>query len=215
MKNKLILYLNLGEKYTNHHHHHHIQVEPTNTLKRSTSSMKPQQIVDIQPTIIVQHQRPSSSISRPNSAANILTSSTTTTTTTKDPLNEAYIDRDNIRSQVLTVDSNNDNNNNNANDSTSTLKQYENQKERMNNPQNASTPPPSPSNKESNRLWKRQRNKYSTKINAAGLVARKNSKQNRPPARLKNYEEDSDSETTATETQSREDGKSNIIIYLY
>lgn len=213
MKNKLILYLNLGEKYTNHHHHH-IQVEPTNTLKRSTSSMKPQQIVDIQPTIIVQHQRPSSSISRPNSAANILTSSTTTTTT-KDPLNEAYIDRDNIRSQVLTVDSNNDNNNNNANDSTSTLKQYENQKERMNNPQNASTPPPSPSNKESNRLWKRQRNKYSTKINAAGLVARKNSKQNRPPARLKNYEEDSDSETTATETQSREDGKSNIIIYLY
>ncbi|CAF4348203.1 unnamed protein product [Rotaria sp. Silwood2] len=182
------------EKYSNHHH---IQVEPTNTTKRISSSIKAQQIIDVQPTIIVQHQRPTSSTSRPNSAANIILPSTT-----KDPLNEAYIERD-----KLTVENVKNNNNNNNNDSTSTLKQYENQQEKIRNLPNSSTPPPSPSNKESNHLWRKQRNKYSIKTNATTLINRKNTKTIRPPARLKNYDSDSDSdsETTATETQSKED----------
>ncbi|CAF4839638.1 unnamed protein product, partial [Rotaria sp. Silwood2] len=89
----------------------------------------------------------------------------------------------------------------------STLKQYENQQEKIRNLPNSSTPPPSPSNKESNHLWRKQRNKYSIKTNATTLINRKNTKTIRPPARLKNYDSDSDSdsETTATETQSKED----------
>jgi hypothetical protein len=72
---------------------------------------------------------------------------------------------------------------------------------------NTSTPPPSPSSKELNRVWKKQRNKYSIRTATAALVTQKNSQNHRPPSRLKNYGDDSDSETTATETQSKEDGK--------
>ncbi|CAF4128597.1 unnamed protein product [Rotaria magnacalcarata] len=175
---------------------HHIQVEPTNTMKRTSSSSKSQQILDVQPTIIVHHQqRSASSTPRPNSTATVILPSTI-----KHPLNEAYIDRENIRSQVFIAETTNNNN-----DSTSTLKQYDNQKETKKTPQNSSTPPPSPSNKESNRLWKKQRNKYSTKTSTVALVSRKNAQNTRPPARLKNYEDDSDSETIATESQSKED----------
>jgi len=101
-KKKRIFFLNFhsGETYTNHHH---IQVEPTNTLKRLSSPIKSQQIVDVQPNIIVQHQRPTS---RLNSGANILLPSSTT----KDPLNEAYIERDNLRVQVLTTENTHTNN---------------------------------------------------------------------------------------------------------
>jgi hypothetical protein len=77
----------------------------------------------------------------------------------------------------------------------------------MKNLPNSSTPPPSPSSKELNRIWKKQRNKYSIRTATAALVNRKNSKILRPPGRLKNYGDDSDSETTTTETQSKEDGK--------
>jgi hypothetical protein len=188
-ENYFILNSNSGETHTNHHH---IQVEPTNTLKRTSSPIKSSQIIDVQPNIIVQHQRPTS---RPNSAANILT---------KDPLNEAYIERDNTRTHLLNVESRHTNNDN---DSTSTLKQYENQQKGNKNPPNLSTPPPSPSSKELNRIWKKQRNKYSFRSATAGIVTRRNTKNHRPPGRLKNYGDDSESETTATETPSREEGK--------
>ncbi len=184
--------MNSGETYTNHHH---IQVEPTNTLKRTPSPIKSQQIVDVQPNIIVQHHRPTS---RLNTETNIIHP-----TTTKDPLNEAYIERDYVRAQVINVESTNTNNDN---DSTSTLKQYEHQHEGMRHPPNSSTPPPSPSSKELNRLWKKQRNKYSIRTATAALVTRKNSKNRRPPGRLKNYGDDSESESTATETPSKDDG---------
>ncbi len=118
-------------------------------------------------------------------------------------MNDAYIERDHIRTQVVNVESTHTNN---GNDSTSTLKQYENHQERMNNLPKLSTPPPSPSSKEFNHAWKKQRNKYSIRAATAALVTRKISKNQRPPGRLKNYGDDSDSETTATETQSKEDG---------
>jgi hypothetical protein len=187
--NNFISNFNSGETHTNHHH---IQVEPTSTLKRTPSPIKHQQIVDVQPNIIVQHQR---STSRTSSAANIVHPSTT-----KDPLNDAYIERDNIRSQMINVESTHTNNDN---DSTSTLKQYENHQEIM---RNSSTPPPSPSSRELNRLWKKQRNKYSIRTATAAYVTRKNSRNQRPPGRLKNYGDDSESESTATETPSRDDG---------
>ena len=108
-----------------------------------------------------------------------------------------------MRAQVINVESRNTNNDN---DSTSTLKQYEHQHEGMRHPPNSSTPPPSPSSKELNRLWKKQRNKYSIRTATAALVTHKNSKNRRPPGRLKNYGDDSDSESTATETPSKDDG---------
>lgn len=187
----------LHEQLSNdmHTNHHHIQVEPTNTLKRLSSPIKSQQIIDVQPNIIVQHQR---STSRLTSESNTLQS------TTKDPLNEAYIERDHLRTQTLNVESTHINN---GNDSTSTLKQYENQQNKMKNLPNLSTPPPSPSSRELGRAWKKPRYKYSIRTATAALVTRKNSKNHRPPGRLKNYGDDSESETTATENQSKEDGK--------
>jgi hypothetical protein len=169
-----------------------------------SSPLKSQQIVDVQPNIIVQHQRPTP---RPTSAVNILHPSTTT----KDPLNEAYIEREHARAQLLNVESTHTNNDN---DSTSTLKQYENQQEKMKNAPNSSTPPPSPSSKELNRAWRKQRNKYSIRSATAALVSRRNSKNHRPPGRLKNYGDDSDSESTATETQSKDDGTPKIIFSI-
>ena len=129
---------------------------------------------------------------------------TTTTTAAKDPLNEAYIERENARAKLLNVESRHTNNDN---DSTSTLKQYENQQDKMRNPTNSLTPPPSPSTKELNRVWKKQRNKYSIRTATAALVTRKSSRNHRPPGRLKNYGDDSESESTATETPSKDDGK--------
>ena len=204
-----IPYLHEPMPLDTHTNHHHIQVEPTNTLKRTTSPIKPQQIIDVQPNIIVQHPR---TISRPITASHVLQTATspppppptTTPVPIKDPLNEAYIERDNNnRLQNHHVENTQTNNDN---DSTSTLKQYENQREKMKN--QPSSPPPSPSSKELTRAWKKQRNRYSIRAATAALVTRKNSaKGQRPPARLKNYNDDSDSSTTATETQSKEDGR--------
>jgi hypothetical protein len=147
--------------------------------------------MDVQPNIIVQHQR---STLGPNSTTNIALSST------KDPLNEAYIERDNTGAQLLTTM---DTQTNNDNDSTSTLKQYDTDHERKTN---TLTPPPSPATQELNRIWKKQRNKYPLRSMAAILTGRRPSKTNRPPGRLKNYDDESGSETTATETQSKDDG---------
>lgn len=80
----------------------------------------------------------------------------------------------------------------------------------MKNPTNSWTPPPSPSTKELNRVWKKQRNKYSIRTATAALVTRKNSKNHRPPGRLKNYGDDSESESTATETPSKDEGKAIV-----
>lgn len=173
-------------------HHHHIHVNPTNTLKRISSPVKSSQVVDIQPNVIVQHQRPAS---RPNSAANTLASSN------KDPLNDAYIERDNARANPIHVANRDD-------DSTPTLKKYENAAEnaRATAAARVNTPPPSPSTKELTRLLKKQRNKYSIKTATAAIVTRRGNKNHRPPGRLKNYDDDSESGSTATETQSRDDG---------
>ncbi len=189
--NHFISNTNTNEKYTNHHHHHHIQVEPKNTFKRTSSPIKHQQIVDVQPNIIVQHQR---STLGPNSTKNIILSST------KDPLNEAYLERENTGVQLLsTVDTHS----NNDNDSSSTLKQYELDYERR---KNSTTPPPSPVTQELNHIWKRHSNKYSIRSQTSSLTGRKTSRTNRPPGRLKNYGDESNSETTATETQSKDEG---------
>jgi len=185
-ENDFISDMNTNEKYPNHHHyHHHIQVEPKTRFKRTSSPIKHQQIVDVQPNIIVQHQR---STLGTNSTTNIVHSST------QDPLNEAYIERTNSGVNTYT---------NNNNDSSSTLKQYESQQERK---KNSLTPPPSPVTQELNRFWKKQRNRYSTRSMTANLADRKTSKTHRPPGRLKNYEDESNSETTATETQSKDEG---------
>ncbi len=181
---------NLDENHSKHHHHH-IKVEPANTFKRTASPIRHQQIADVHPNLIVQHQRPTLA---PNSTANNVLS------TVKDPFNEAYIDRDNIGAQLLTTVNTHTNNDN---DSTSTLKYYENQEERR---ESLITPPPSPITQELNRVWKNGRHKYSIRSTTSSLVDYKTSKPHRPPGRLKNYEDESGTETTATETQSKDDG---------
>ncbi|CAF2702699.1 unnamed protein product [Rotaria sp. Silwood2] len=173
-----------GESRTNHHH---IQVEPTDTFKRISSPNQHQQIIDVQPKNTVQHRR---STLQTNSATNIRQPSK------NDPLNEAYMERDNTGAQVLTVERTNTRMNN---DRTSTFKQYTNQQERRNN---SITPPSSPTTHELNKIWRKQRNKYSTTSARAASGVRQNTKLHRPSCRLKNYEEESDSETTATGTHS-------------
>ncbi|CAF1227052.1 unnamed protein product [Adineta steineri] len=158
-----------GEIYTNHHR---IQVEPTNEVKRITSppsSIKSQQIIDLQPNITVQYQRLNSPI-------------------IKDPLNEAYLDRDHIHTQLLTVERTHTNDNDNISAS---------KQDAMNNLPILSAPPSSPSNP----MWKKSRNKNPIRTGTGTLVTRKN---HRPSGRLKNYGDDSDSELTVTETQSKE-----------
>ena len=163
--------------------HQHINVNPTNTLKRTSSPLKNPQVVDVQPTVIVQHQPPPS-------AAN-----------SRDPLNEAYLNREN--------------------DSSSTLKQYDPQQQERNRLPPTSTsntsPPASPSAKELNRVWKKPKHKYSFRTATAAIVTRRKDQQQqqnqRPPGRLKNYGDDSESESTATETQSPEDGRNETNIF--
>ncbi|CAF1374203.1 unnamed protein product, partial [Adineta steineri] len=147
---------NHGEIYTNHHR---IQVEPTNEVKRITSPspIKSQQIIDLQPNITVQYQRLNSPI-------------------IKDPLNEAYIDRDHIHTQLLTVERTHKNDNDNISASK--------QQDLMYNPPILSAPPSSPSNP----MWKKSRNKNSIRTGTGTLVTRKN---HRPSGRLKNYGDDS------------------------
>ncbi len=168
---------------------HHIQVEPTNTFKRTASPMKHQQIADVHPNLIVHHQR---AILTPNSTANIVP------TNPKNSLNEAYVVRDNPTRQLLTPVNTHINN---ENDSASTLKYYENQQENM---KNLITPPPSPATQELDRIWKKHRNKYSTRSGTASLAARRTSRHHRPPGRLKHYDDESGTETT--ETQSKDEG---------
>ncbi|CAF0840307.1 unnamed protein product [Rotaria sordida] len=173
-----------GEQYTNHHH---IQVEPIDTFKRILSPNHHQQIVDVQPNIIVQHRRSTPQI---YSATNIRQP------TKDDPLNEAYVERDNTGVQLLTIGSTNTNMNN---DSTSTLKRYTNQQATHNN---SITPPSSPTTQELNNIWRKQKNKHSTTFTRAASGIRQHRKTHRPSCRLKHYGEGSDSETTATEIQS-------------
>jgi hypothetical protein len=96
------------------------------------------------------------------------------------------------------------------NDTSSTLKQYENQYETNQN--SRTPPPPSPTTRELNRVWKKQKNKGSTRPTTVGLTTRKILKPNRPPGRLKNYGDETDTETTATETQSKDEGMSRTNI---
>ncbi|CAF0788318.1 unnamed protein product [Adineta steineri] len=179
--------LDTVEKYTNHHH---IQVEPIGTFKRLSSPVKHQQIIDIHPNVIVQHQRPAS---RSDLDGN------TRLSATKRALDEAYVERENTGAQLLNFQNTHTNNDN---DSASTLKAYVDQQHER---KTSGASPPSPATRELNRIWKKQRNKYSIRSPPTSLAIRKNTKPHRPPGRLKNYEDESDSETTATETQSREE----------
>ena len=179
---------NTDESHTNCHH---IQTEPTNTFERILSPVKHRQIIDVQPNITVEYQR---STSKPSTVSNTLLR------TTENPLNDGYIGEDNTDTQILTIESIHTIMNN---DSSSTLKQYSTQQERS---KHLITPPSSPATHELNRIWEKQENK-SLKSRTTALTNRKNTKLNRPPCRLKNYGDKSDSDTTATETQNQDVGK--------
>lgn len=157
-------------------------MEPSSELKRISSSIKSPQIIDVQPNITVQHPQSNS-------------------------LNEAYVEQDHPHARGLTVENaqTSDNDDDDDDSTTSTLKQYESQL--MNNPPMLSAPPPSPSSRDLSHTWTRQRNKNSVRTGTGALVNRKNTKHQRPSCRLKRDGDDSDSELTLTETQSREDGK--------
>lgn len=187
-ENHFITHLNIEEKRTHHPkqppHHHHIQVEPIQTFKRTTgTSTKPNPVSDIEAYTNIQRSTTGS--------INIVVSPA------KDSLNEAYLDREHVRTQSSTPV-----NAHTPNDSTSTLKFHENAQERR---RISITPPPSPATQELNRIWKKQRNKYSSQL-LTTVSDRRTTKARRPPGRLKNYEDESETETTATETQSKDEG---------
>jgi len=174
--------LNTNDKHLRHRHHH-IQVEPTDTFKRTSSPVKHQHIVDVQPNIIVQHQR------------------STQGTTAANPLNDVYIERENTGIHLLStlnagMNSNNNNNNNNNNDDENLRKKKK----------TLMAPPSSPTAQEINRIWKKSRHKYSFQAINSNGTSRKTARGRRPPGRLKNYGDESDTETTATETQSKDEG---------
>lgn len=184
--NIFIFNKNIGENQANHRH---IQVEPTDTFKGTTSPTQSQQLVDVQPNIIVQHRR--TTIQTNSTAASLQPS-------TQDPLNEAYIERDNTDGQQLTTQNARTNINE---DSTSTVKHFVDQGE---NNVKTMTPPPSPATQELNRIWKKQKQPVTSTIPT--LINHKHPKAHRPSCRLKNYDDDSDSETTAAGTQSKDEG---------
>ena len=182
-ENHFVTHLNIEEKRTNHSKHpppphHHIQVEPAQTFKRTGVSLKQHPVADVEPSATIQRSTTGS--------INIVVPST------KDSLNEAYLDRDHVRTQSSTPV-----NAHAHNDSTSTLKYHERR--------TSLTPPPSPATQELNRIWKKQRNKYASQL-ITNVPDRRTTKSRRPSGRLKHYEDETETETTATETQSKDEG---------
>ncbi|CAF1594563.1 unnamed protein product [Rotaria magnacalcarata] len=163
-----------GDKHTNYHN---IQVEPVDTPKRVSSP--------------VQSRRSTSQTT--STTHNVLSSS-------GDPLNDAYIDRDNTGAHVLTTENKQTTMNN---DYSSMPKQNTNQQIKK---QNSSTPPSSPTTQELNNIWQKQKDKYPITSARATSANRQNRRPHRPSCRLKNYGDESESETTLTRTQSRDDG---------
>lgn len=196
-ENHFVSHINTNDKRTNpskhsSHHHHHIKVEPTGTFKRTGTSLaqQQQQISEVEPSTNTQR----STIG----PIHIVVPSA------KDSSNEGYVDREHTRAQSSTPV-----NVHTQNDSTSTLKYHENHHERK---RNSITPPPSPATRELNRIWKKQRNKYSNRVVTTNVSDRRTTKARRPPGRLKLYKDETETETTATETQSKDEGllKTNI-----
>lgn len=180
-ENHFVTHLNIEEKRSNHSKHpphQHIQVEPTQTFKRTGVSLKQNPAADVEPSAGIQRSTTGS--------INIVVSPA------KDSLNEGYLERDHIRTQSSTPV-----NAHAHNDSTSTLKYHERR--------TSITPPPSPATQELNRIWKKQRNKYSSQL-ITNVPDHRTTKARRPSGRLKHYEDETETETTATETQSKDEG---------
>lgn len=174
-ENLLFFSLITGEQHMNHHH---IQVEPVDTLKRASSSTQNRKITP--------ETTPMSN--------NVLSSS-------GDPLNEAYIERDNTGAQMLSAESTQAIVNN---DTESTPRQQKNQQE--NNKSSITPSSSSPVTQELNNIWRKRRNKHPPTSNRRESPNRQNGRIHRPSCRLKNYGEGSDSETTLTATQSKNEG---------
>ena len=185
--NHAVSHSHTGEKQTNHHH---IQVEPASTFKRPISPAKNQQVVDVYPNTVVQHQRQTP---KPDSDAyNRLPSA-------RYPHNGAHAERDDAAADALNTESTPSNNDN---ESTSTTIQYIDHR----GSKTSVISPPSPVTQELNRIWRKPRNKFVIRSPTGSLSRRKSGKAHRPSGRLKNYDDEPDSETTATDTQSREEG---------
>ena len=161
---------------------HHIRVEPTETFKRVSSPHKQSNLADIKPNLIIQHQRPSSSSSyRPSSAEKMLG------TNNDDHLNDAYVDRNEPLTYLPLRQ-------NDPDETQSTLNQNENQHE-------LTLTSSSPVTEELEQVLKKSIHKYS--ISSAANAAQNHKRNRRPPGRLKNYHDESDSELTATDIQSK------------
>lgn len=176
-------------------HRHHIRVEPTDTFKRVSSPAKHQHIADIKPSVTVQHQRPLlSSIFGGTATAD----TATVTRDSNDPLNDAYIERHNPGIHLRPIENGHSENLSRAKQNG--IHPYEkNQKS-----SDSTITSPSSTTEESDDLWKNHRQRYS--VASAAANARQRAQDHRPPARLKNYEDESDSETTPTETQNQHAG---------
>ena len=183
-----VLNFNAVETYATHHQ---IQVIPSSKSKRMPSPIPHQPPVDPQPRIVIQHQRPSSR-----------QSSTTKTFAPprRDSSDEADAGTDDtVRAQMVTGGQARPTR---RDGSASTVRTHGNSHERTVN--HFAVPPRSQSIQELNveRAQQQQQDSYSGKVGTDVSTKRA-----RPPGRLKNYGDASESNSASTEVRSREEGK--------
>jgi hypothetical protein len=163
--------------------HRHVHVTPTNVPKRVASPIKTQ-IITVKPNLTVQYQR---TTTRPDSATNIRVP------LPNDLLNEAYIERDHVRTHVTTTDRTNPTH---GNGNGLARRQQDDQYERNRNTPNLLTPASSPlPNASDNHRWKTSRSDYPNEVSSKQT----NRRDQRAPSRLKNYADGSGSTNETTE----------------
>ena len=174
---------------------HHIRVEPLNIFKQGSHAPEPNQPrVETQSNSVLQQPRPALSKSRPDGMNNAVLSSL------RETLDEAFLERDRATVQRLTMEQRHADENHE--DSISTLKVDES-KNGSDSPTSTTATTTSPATQEVNRIWNERSNKGSTRSASVRVAARSQAREHRPPARMKNYGDDSQSEAATTEIQGK------------
>ena len=171
--------------------HHQIQVTPSSKSKRLPSPIPHRPPVDSQPRIVIQQQRPSSRQSSTTKAS---------APSRKDSSDEADAGPDDtVLAQLVTSGHARSTR---RDDSVSTVRTHGNPRERTLN--HFAAPSRSQSIQELNleRMQQQQQDLYS-----GTMTTNMSTQRPRPPARLKNYGDDSDLNSVTTEARSRDEGK--------
>ena len=165
-----------------------------NIFRQGSYPAEHQPRIEIQPNPVLQQPRPSSSKTRSDGTDNVLLGSL------RDTLNEAFVERDRATVRQLTMDHRHSEENHE--DSASTLKVDES-KNGSDSLTSTTATTTSPATQEVNRIWNEKSNKGSSASASVRVAARSQARGHRPPGRMKNYGDDSQSEVAATEIQGK------------